>query len=111
VTVARRRRRLGLGLIAFGATGLVRQRHEDQATELRLTGDHHTRQRREVRPRLFFRPRRRTGSHLLQAERRALGMTCIAAGMIAALLQEDRLDLSPIGLEIQTTWTGCLMGS
>jgi len=33
-------------------------------------------------------------------------MTRVAAGMIAALLQEDRLDLGPVGLEIETTWTG-----
>jgi hypothetical protein len=27
--------------------------------------------------------------------------------MIAALLQEDRLDLGPVGLEIETAWTRC----
>jgi hypothetical protein len=26
--------------------------------------------------------------------------------MIAALIQEDRLDLGPVGLEIETAWTG-----
>src|SRR5262245_43205886 len=91
----------------FGAARLVRQRHEDQPTELRLTRNDDPRQRREVRARLLFCPRGRAGRHLLEPEGRTLCMTCIAASMIAALLQEDRLDLGPVGLEIETARTGC----
>src|SRR4029450_8689970 len=88
-----------------GPARFVRERHENQTTELRLAGHHDACHCHEVRTRLFFSPRRGAGCHLLQPKRCALRMTCITAGVIAALLQEDWLDLGPIRLEIQTART------
>src|SRR4051812_40113658 len=90
----------------LGAAGFVRERHQDQATELRLPGHDDARQRLEVLHRLVVVPLRRAGRQLLQPERRSLRMARIAARMLAAVREEDRLHFRSERLEIEPLGPG-----
>ena len=92
--------------VELGAARVVRQRHENQATQLRLPWDDDVRHRREIHPRLVFVPLGGTGRQFLQPQRSSLRVARIAAGVLAAMCEEDRLDFRPERVEIEPLRSG-----
>ena len=68
--------------VELGSPRLVRQRHQQQRADHRLTRHDYSLHRHKVQARLLFTPRRRSRRQLLQPQRRPLRMTGVTAGMI-----------------------------
>src|SRR6476469_6451538 len=85
----------------FGAARFVGQRHQEKATELGLTRHDDALHRLEVLLGLLVVPVGRARRQFLQPKRRALRMACIAARMVTAPGEEDRLNLRPECLEVE----------
>jgi len=93
------------------AAGVARERHQEEAAPVGIARHDFAHHGFEVLSRLLVGPVRCIRRQGLQAKRRALRVTRIAAGQALAFVQEHRLDAGPEHVVVERRGAGSLLAA